>query len=186
MADTPVQDRKLRLPRTRSGDRFVTAYVPDLALQVCERLAQGETLTKICASEGMPGISTFRRWVVEVPELAEAVGRARELQAHSLFDEALDLAREVRTDKVAVSASRVRAFDVAMNHLRWSAGRLAPQTYSDRALITFVVPVQITTSVDLGQPGVTGGGEATTYEIAAKVVEEGVPSEPDQKKRKKA
>ena len=41
MADTPQQDRKAGLSRERQGGRYVTAYSPELALKICERIAEG-------------------------------------------------------------------------------------------------------------------------------------------------
>ncbi|KKL08919.1 hypothetical protein LCGC14_2571080, partial [marine sediment metagenome] len=68
------------------------------------------------------------------------------------------------------SAQKVRAYDVAMSQLRWSAGKLDPQRFSDRSSVSFVVPIQILTSLDLGQEGASRRDESNIYEIKAEVV----------------
>lgn len=39
-----------------------TKYTPDLAASICERLISGESLTSICAAEGMPKRTTVISW----------------------------------------------------------------------------------------------------------------------------
>ncbi len=133
---------------------------------ICERIAEGETLTHICQGKGWPSPSTFRNWILKHENLREAYSLARELKSHSLFDEALDMARTIRD--TPGNAQRVRAFDVAMNHLRWSAGKLNPGMYSEKATAATLVPIQINTTIDLG--GATKTDRAV-YEIEAKVEE---------------
>ena len=59
-----------------------------------------------------------------------------------------------------------------MSQLRWSAGKLDPQRFSEKSAVSFVVPIQIVTSLDLGQAGVDKTTEANVYEIKAEVVVE--------------
>jgi hypothetical protein len=40
-------------------------YTPELAHEICRRLAEGETLKVICREKGMPSASTVRRWVLD-------------------------------------------------------------------------------------------------------------------------
>ena len=167
----PSHQRTLvKSPRTKG--RPPTVYRPELAASICERIAAGETLSSICASDGMPSAVSFRRWALARKELGEALQAARQLKADALFDEALDMARELAQEPG--SAQRVRAYDVAMSQLRWSAGKLDPQRFSDKSSVSFVVPIQIVTSLDLGQGGVERQDDASVYDLKAEVV---VPSE---------
>lgn len=165
----PSHQRALvKSPRTKG--RPPATYRPELAAAICERVAAGETISAICKSDGMPSAVSFRRWALARKELFEALAAARQLKADALFDEALDMARELAAEPG--SAQRVRAFDVAMSQLRWSAGKLDPQRYSDRSVTRFVVPIQIVTSLDLGQGGAEQKAEANVYDIKADVVVE--------------
>lgn len=173
--DYPRQDRRLDLPRERLGKREVTGYSPELALQIVERVASGETISAVCAvtaTPPMPAATTFRRWVLMHPELMRAYEAAKELKAHSLFDEALDMARHIRDNPG--TAQKVRAYDIALQHIRWTAGKLAPHLYSERSTVQFTVPIQINTTVDLGQ-GASAAKEVDigdfSYTLEAQVVD---------------
>lgn len=148
-----------------------------MALAICERIAEGETLSAICSKgSGMPSRQTFHRWVVRYPELSRAYAAARELSAHSLEEEALDMARELKDPQKGrkkLTPSEVRAFDIAMNQLRWSAARRNPRVYSERGAINVTVPIQINTSLDLGGPQQI----ENVYQLKAAV---DVPQEPEQ------
>ena len=152
----------------RTKGRPPATYRPELAMAIIERIAAGETIRSICASDGMPSAVSFRRWALARKELSEALAAARQLKADALFDEALDLARELVIDPG--TAQKVRAYDVAMSQLRWSAGKLDPQRFSDRSSVSFVVPIQIVTTLDLGQEGAGKTDDANVYEIKAEVV----------------
>lgn len=129
--------------------RRLSTYEPAKAIKICERIAEGETLSAICEDEGMPQRSTFRRWMVRQPELRKAYEAARELQSHSLFDEALDLVRRLKTGEL--ENAQVNAYRVALEQLRWSAAKLNPAQYGEKQNPSGVLNVQIITSLDLGK-----------------------------------
>ncbi|WP_337187570.1 transposase [Phenylobacterium sp.] len=53
-------------------------YSPELAQEICVRLADGEPLAEICRSDGMPHPSTVRRWASDNEALSLAIADARE------------------------------------------------------------------------------------------------------------
>ena len=170
----PKQDRKLGLGTTRSGSRQVTVYEPDLGLQICELVAEGHTLKAICEDpeNKFPHRSTFGRWLIDQPELRKAYLAARELSAFAFEDQALSLAREIVNEPG--SSQRVRAFDIAMNQLRWSAAKRNPREYGERTALQVTVPIQINTGLDLGQEGASRSPEAdNVYNVKAQT---GVPT----------
>lgn len=168
MAKERQKDIKTKLPRVLENSRWVVAYNADIALEMCEEIAQGRTLKAVCDSaERYPSRATFYKWVVNNPDLAAAFQAAREVSAHALEEEALGLAREIKADKEA-SGTKVRAFEVAMNQFRWSATRRNPKVYSDRAAVNVTVPIQINSSLDLseGTEPQTGNVE-NVYDVKA-------------------
>ncbi len=187
MADqttNPIPSQVRTLAKKTAG-RPPSVFRPELALAIIERVAEGETLSAICKGDGMPTATTFRRWALSREEVWEAFQAARELKADSLFDEALDLARDIK--KEPGGPQRVRAHDIAMNHLRWAAGKLNPQKYSDRSQINVTVPIQINTTLDLGQ-GQGHTEENSVYDLTATVIAEPGPEpgpEAGPKKRKR-
>ena len=71
---------------------FPDGYGQDTADSICDRLADGESLRKICRSDDMPSTSTVCKWLGKNGEFAEQYARAREMQADALFDDCLDIA----------------------------------------------------------------------------------------------
>lgn len=177
--DSPRQDREVSPERQRisdpvRGDRVVTAYNPAMAIEMCELIADGKTLREICKpGGGFVSYYTFRRWVIAQPELAVAYREARTLSAIQFEEESIDMSREIRGDPG--NAQRVRAYDVAMNHMRWVAARRNPQLFSEKAAIKLTVPIQINTNLDLGGSLIDqtlGKGGESTYTLEATVQEE--------------
>lgn len=160
--------------RTKRGTPPVT-YKPEIALAVCERVADGETLTEICREDGLPSKATFNRWVIAYPEVGRAYAAARELSAYAIEEDALVLARHLAEHPG--SAQRVRAFDILLNQLRWSASRRNPRVFSEKGTIQVTVPIQINTSLDMGGVGAEGTPDfPNIFDITATVTTE--PDEP--------
>lgn len=139
-----------------------------MAIGICEQIAEGRTLSDVCAAEGMPDRKTFRRWMVREPELRKAYEAARELQSHSLFDTALDIVTRLKDEDL--ENSKVNALRVALEQLRWSAAKLNPAQYGEKQNPAGVLNVQIVTSLDLGkgqQLGPAPGENLYTLKVAS-------------------
>ena len=166
-AEVKAKDKAAGVPvvKDRETGRFVAIYEPKVAMQILERLADGQLLKEICALPGMPHKDTFRRWVVNNPELGRAYEAAIRLSAVSLEEDALQAAREVKAKSRKMSGTDVRAYEVAMNQFRWSAARRDPAKFGERAPQNITVPIQINTSLDLGAKT----EQENIYTITAKV-----------------
>jgi hypothetical protein len=114
--------------------------------EICTRLANGESLRKICAGEEMPDKATVLRWLGDEERAAfrDQYARARELQADHYAEETVDIAdedpqtiltpgdedaaaQELRIDGAAVQYQRLR-----IDARKWYASKLAPKKYGDR------------------------------------------------------
>jgi hypothetical protein len=118
-----VVTRMASARRGRGGRPAI--YTPELAQQVCARLAMGESLAAICARAGMPKVATVYSWLRKDVAFADMYAEAREIQADLKFDLAWEVARRATPETVAVARL---AFDV----IRWQAARLAPKRYGER------------------------------------------------------
>jgi hypothetical protein len=121
-------------------------YTDAVAAKICSRLAEGESLRKICKDTSMPAISTVMGWLSDGKhgEFLEQYACARELQADTLFDEALDIADDgtndwmERLDKDGEAAGwqqngeHVQRSRLRVDTRKWAAGKLAPKKYGDR------------------------------------------------------
>lgn len=99
-------------------------YTLELVAAICERIASGEPLTKICAADDMPGMSTVYRWLVSHSEFREIYARAREDQADTLADEVLKIADEEGKDP---QTQRLR-----VDARKWVAAKLKPKKYGEK------------------------------------------------------
>lgn len=138
------------LPAIEKGGRYFTKYEPNIALDIVERVAEGELLSKITAKDATPLTvtkQTFMRWVATVPELQVAYAAAVRLSAHSFEELAIDKAQ--RTANAPGSPQNVSAASLLISQYRWSAARRDPK-YSDKGNTQIVVPVNISTTLDMG------------------------------------
>lgn len=94
-----------------------SAYSPNLAREILQRLASGEMLTGILQRKGMPGRSSVYRWMKEKPDFRDNYARAREIGAHSLVEEGLAILDASTPERARLDNSRA-------NYRRWLAGKM--------------------------------------------------------------
>ncbi|MDP3845942.1 MAG: hypothetical protein Q8R10_05895 [Pseudomonas sp.] len=118
-----------------------TTYTPAVASAICEKLADGMSLRKLCAQPAMPSMTTVLRWLVDEtkPEFRLHYAHAREAQADLLAGEILEIADDssgdtftdkdgnTRLDREFVARARLR-----VDSRKWLASKLAPKKYGDR------------------------------------------------------
>jgi hypothetical protein len=118
-------------------------FDPEVAERICVALADGKSLTAVCAAPGMPDRSTVRRWIADPANAAfrEAHDAARLAWADSLFEEIAALGEEAR--RVAEEADKkggnsnaaVAAIREEIRAKQWVCARLRPDKYGDRAAV---------------------------------------------------
>ncbi len=102
-------------------------YTDELANTICDRIAMDESLVQILMAPGMPDYATVMRWLRDRPDFCANYARAREAQADFQADELRDLGKRALRGEVPADAARV-----AVDVLKWSAGRRNPKKYGDR------------------------------------------------------
>lgn len=105
-----------------------TTYTPEIALEICSRLAQGEPLTRMCRDAHMPHVDTVYRWMMVHPEFSEQYARAREDQADTLADEIIEIADQSQGENMP----GVQAAALRVDARKWVAAKLKPRRYSER------------------------------------------------------
>ncbi len=123
-----------------------SGYTEAIAAEICRRIAERESLRKICADPDMPDKTTVLRWLAaeENTEFRTQYAHAREMQADTLFDEALAIADDgtndwmERLDKDGQAAGwqlngeHVQRSRLRVDTRKWAAGKLAPKKYGDK------------------------------------------------------
>lgn len=113
-----------------------SVYSPELAEEICARLASGEGLRKICESEDMPNASTVHLWVLQDREgFSKQYAQARAIQAEVMFDEILEISDESRKDILGDDKSdnaRVQAHKLRVDTRKWYMSKVMPKKYGDK------------------------------------------------------
>lgn len=132
---------KATAPETRTEKRGrPTAYTDKIADEICRRLAEGESLNKICADKHIPPRSTVLTWVLSKKhDFSDRYLRAREVQAWTMADEIVDIADDGSLDKVELESGQVSVNHEHINRSRlrvdtrkWLLARLLQKHFGDR------------------------------------------------------
>ena len=112
-----------------------STYTPATAELICFRLADGETLTSICRTPGMPSRQCVQQWRMRMPAFDALYYRARLIGMESMSDDTLTIADDDTLDMLAdgtpnpTSVNRARLMVHARHFLM---GKLARHVYGDR------------------------------------------------------
>jgi len=108
-------------------------YTPELAELLCDKIAEGQPVLAICDDPGLPSRKTFYRWLEAHEDFRHKYARARAIQADALAEKAL-------LRGLASTPETAQADRVALDALKWSAGKIAPKKYGDRAALELSDP----------------------------------------------
>jgi hypothetical protein len=100
-----------------------TTYNEDIATEICTLIAEGNSLRKIAAMEGMPTLRTIMNWLNRHDEFVQQYARAKESQADAYEELMLEVAR---TEK---DVQRAR---LIVDTMKWTASKLKPKKYGDK------------------------------------------------------
>ena len=120
-------------------------FTQEIADEICDRIAKGESLRAICADEEagwLPSARTVHRWIDGNEEFCQQYARAMEQRAEFKFEEAWSVAKAATPETVSVARLQV-------DTIKWMAGKLSPKKYGDKVTNEHVGPdggaVQIAT-----------------------------------------
>jgi hypothetical protein len=126
-----------------------SAYSASLADQICERIANGESLRAMCGEKGMPAQSTVFLWLTEHDDFAKRYAHSRDAQADVLFDEMLHIAdtplNGVKTvtkpnGVETVEGDMIEHRRLQIDARRWIIARLAPKKYGEKQAVEMSGP----------------------------------------------
>lgn len=107
-----------------------TIYTKELADDICERIAKGKSLAKICEGEDYPNEATVRRWEREKKhDFHTDYRRAREAQGEYYAQRVVEVAEGVLKKDHTPDVGRV-----AIDAFKWTAGKMNGN-YSDKVVI---------------------------------------------------
>lgn len=117
-------------------------FSQDLFDEICERLADGESLRTICSDDHMPNKGSVFRWLANDTKLSDQYARAREEQADCIFDEVLEIADDARNDWMerrgeddagwVANGEHIQRSRLRIDARKWMAGKLRPKVYGEK------------------------------------------------------
>ena len=115
-------------------------FTQTLADNICERIANGESLRNICRDAAMPNQDTVHSWLNKDKEFSEQYTRARARQEDSYFEDLIEIADGVIPDAAEVAKARVQ-----IDARKWVLSRMNPKKYGDKVQTELSGAVQIET-----------------------------------------
>jgi hypothetical protein len=121
-----------------------TKYTDELAAEICRRIVEGESLTRICKDDDMPNVSSVYLWLFKNKDFSNQYACAREDQADTYSDQIVDIGEEIPmmviTDEDGKVTKRIDPAGINRNRLRvdarkWVASKLKPKKYGDRQIL---------------------------------------------------
>lgn len=126
-----------------------STYTKELAEKICERIAQGESVRKICKDEEMPSSATIYSWLLDEDkkEFLEQYEYAKNVQAENMFEELLEIADDGTNDYTTREANDGTEFEVPnTEHIqrsrlrvdtrKWYLSKVLPKKYGDKLDLT--------------------------------------------------
>jgi hypothetical protein len=126
-----------------------STYTPEIADEICERLAAGETLRMIAATEGMPAPSTVVDWTRTDEQFSARYASARKDGLDAIAEQMVEIADNEDED---ANSRRVR-----VDTRKWLLSKLRPDKYGDRTTLAGdpAAPLQARVVVEhVNPPGV--------------------------------
>ena len=122
---------KAKSVRRRKDGSRVIQYSEELARTVCERIARGETWSRIGGTDGMPDYSTLFYWKRNKPDFAEAYALAKAAGTEFRADEVLAVSQgatpeTIQEDRLQVNSLKwlvARADGMAAKASSWVSGK---------------------------------------------------------------
>lgn len=120
-----------------------SSYTPEIAAEICDRLAAGESLRAICKDHHMPAESSVRHWAItDVNGFAAQYAHARDIGLDAIADELIEISDDGSNDWMdsndpenpgyrfngeAAARSRLR-----LDARKWYLSKLAPKRYGEK------------------------------------------------------
>lgn len=119
-------------------------YTKKIAQQICEQLAQGKSLNRICKQEGYPDKATVFRWLLcpELKEFCDNYETSRRIQAYGLADDIIEIADYGENDTYIAMVDDEAVIKTNIDHIqrsklrvdtrKWVLSKLLPKKYGDK------------------------------------------------------
>ncbi len=120
-----------------------TKYTKKIAAAICERIADGESLRRICCDPAMPSRGAVRVWLIKYEDFQTQYVRAHENQADVHAEEIVDIVDEplkktypdgkpvAKADMLAFMRIQLEEKKLRLDARKWTASKLRPKKYGE-------------------------------------------------------
>jgi len=102
-----------------------TNYTPEIADKICEGIAKGNSLVRVCAPQKMPQPRTVYYWIRKFPDFARNYENAKEDQADFMVEEMMEIGNSADSDNVQVARLQI-------DTRKWVASKFKQKRYGDK------------------------------------------------------
>ena len=120
----------------------MNAYTPEekerIINEICERIANGESVRAILKDDNLPAFNTFLIWIGENEAKSKQYERSMQMRAEVLFEETLEIADDSSNDiEYGENGQRMNTEYVQRSRLRvdtrkWFLSKLNPKKFGDK------------------------------------------------------
>lgn len=131
-----ARERKTILSPEQMAAKKRVVWTPEVADELMLRVAEGQSVYSICNDEHMPHRVTAYEHIGKDSALATRYQAALHTRADKLMEQVVEESRILK-ERAAHGASteEVKAHQVYINSLQWTAAKLNPAKYGDRAQV---------------------------------------------------
>ena len=104
-----------------------SSYTEEKGVTICNLMATGNSLRKICKMEGMPDLSTVMRWLYHEPSFSIQYARAREERCLTFAEDILELG-----DNVGLTNEEINKAKLQIDARKWLAVKYLPKVFGEK------------------------------------------------------
>lgn len=122
-----------------------TIYTDKLVFDICEMIANGDSMRSVCRDEAMPAMTTIFRWLKENDEFRAQYEIATQERAEAMNEDIIDIADNATNDWMASHGKddegyRQNGETLQRSRLRvdvrkWHMSKMNPKKYGDKQQI---------------------------------------------------
>ncbi len=105
-------------------------FSQEICYEICLRMENGESLSRICQDEHMPAKGTVVKWTKADEAFGKQYLRAREALLHHWADQIVDIADTTSADQAEVALAKLQ-----IESRKWTLARLMSRVYGDKLAI---------------------------------------------------
>ena len=145
-AKTAKPTRTKAAIKAANGPANSYLYTKEIGDEICQRIAEGESLRSICKSNRMPSCATVLNWTQDKEHaFAEQFARAREIGYFILADEIMEIADDATNDyttrakeegaEVVVNHDHISRSKLRVDTRKWMLSKMLPKVYGDKLAV---------------------------------------------------